>query len=184
MIEFDKHCIKILTVLLLEKQEAHFNELYKLIREKMKLKKFSKPTFNTHLKHLMEAGFVKRTPDKGQKVTYSLNLEKIGEMKEYAERVKRITKNQNENMQEFFALTEEKQINRLLGFQNYRKLYEIKARIELELEPDSFEKLFILNFFNLPALEQLTVWVVKRCVKDEVYRKKILEIIENSLEVD
>ena len=182
MKELDSYCAKIMTVLFLEKQEAHYNELYRLVKEKSKLTKFSKPTFNTHLKHLQEAGYVKRTPDKGQLVTYSLNLEKIGEMKEYAERVKRIAKSQKENMQEFFSLPEEKQINILLHFLEIRKLYEIKSRIEVELIPDSFEKWFVLKFWAHPALEQVTAWVVKKCAKDEIYRKKILEIIDDVLE--
>ena len=181
MEKLDEYCFKILTVLLLEQQEAHFNELYRLIQKKLKLRKFSKPTFNAHLKHLQEAGYVKRIPDKGQLVTYSLNLEKIGEAKEYSERVKRIAKNQAENMQEFFSLTEKEQIDRLLGFQSYRKLSELKARIELELEPDSFGKWFVLKFWSQPILEQLPAWIVKRCAKDEVYRMKILKIIDATL---
>jgi len=182
LIELDEYCVKILTFLLLEQQEAHFNELYRLIKKKLKLKKFSKPTFNTHLKHLMEAGYVTRTPDKGQLVTYSLNFEKIGEMKEYSERVKRIAKYQHENKKEFFSLPEKEQVNFVLGFLTRRKLYEIQARIELELEPDSFEKWFVMRFWSHPILEQVTFWMIKKCAEDEVYRKKILKIINDILE--
>jgi len=178
----DEHCIKILTFLLLEQQQAHYNELHKLIKEKLKLKKFSKPTFNTHLKHLIKAGYVTRTPDKGQLVTYSLNLEKIGKMKEYSERVKRIAKSQYENMKDFFSLPEEEQVSFVLSFLNRRKLYEIQARIEHELDPDSFEKWFVVRFWSHPILEQVTVWMIKKCAKDEVYRKKILKIINDILE--
>jgi len=163
---------------LLERQEAHFNELHKLIKEKMKLRKFSKPTFNTHLKHLVEAGYVKRTPDKGQKVTYSLNLEKIGKMKEYSERVKRISKSQRENKELFFSMSEREQVDTLLRFLCFRKLHELEARIEVELEPDSFEKWFVLRFWYHPSLEQVPVWIVKRCAKDEAYREEILKNIE------
>ena len=176
--KLDNYCTKILTFFLLEKQEAHYNELYRLVKEKIKLGKFSKPTFNTHLKHLMEAGFVKRTPDKGQLVTYSLNLEKIGRMKEYSERVKRIVKSQSENMNLFFSRSEKKQVETVLSFLSYRKLYEIESRIEYALEPDSFEKWFVINFWRSPLLEQLTNWMVKRCAEDDIYREKILISIE------
>ena len=57
------------------------------------------------------AGYVKRTPDKGQKVTYSLNLEKIGKAKEYSERVKRVSESQRENMKEFFSMSERQQVD-------------------------------------------------------------------------
>ena len=47
LIELDDYCVKILLVLLTE-QQAYYNELYRLIKKKLNLKKFSKPTFNTH----------------------------------------------------------------------------------------------------------------------------------------
>jgi DNA-binding HxlR family transcriptional regulator len=177
--KLDPYCVKILSFFLLEKQEAHFNELHKLIKEKMKLRKFSKPTFNTHLKHLVQAGYVKRTPDKGQMVTYSLNLEKIGKMKEYSDRIKKIVESQRENLQMFFSFSERQQVDMLLRFLCFRKLYELESRIELELEPDSFEKWFVLNFWSHPVLEQLPIWITKRCAKDEAYRNKILKTIED-----
>ena len=179
MEKLDDYCIKILSFLLLEKPEAHYNELYKLILDKLKLKKFSKPTFNSHLKHLVELGYVKRTQDKGQLVSYSLNLEKIGRMKEYSERIKRITKFQKQNIQKLFSLSEKKQIEYTLSYLCFRKLYEIEARVEYALEPDSFEKWFVINFYHHPILEQLTDWIVKRCAEDDSYREKILKVIEN-----
>ena len=182
MIELDEYCRKILIFFLLEQQEAHFNELHRLIKKNLKLKKFSKPTFNTHLKHLIEAGYVKRIPDKGQLVTYSLNLEKIGKMKEYSERVKKIAKYQSENQKEFFSLPEKRQVNLALGFLVYRKLHEIQAGIEYQLDPENFEKWFVMGFYRHPILEQVTAWIIKKCVQDERYRKKILKIIDDVLE--
>ena len=181
MIELDEHCVKILLVLLLE-QQAHYNELHRLIKNKLKLKKFSKPTFNTHLKHLVKAGYVTRTPDKGQSVTYSLNREKIGKMYEYSERAKKILESEYENKKEFFALPENEQVNFFLSFIIQRKLFEIQARIEHELDPESFEKWFVVRFSAHPALDRVTVWLIKKCVEDEVYRKKILKIINDILE--
>ncbi|TRZ53774.1 MAG: transcriptional regulator, partial [Dehalococcoidia bacterium] len=127
MKELDEYCIKILTVLLLA-EKSHFNELFRLVNKKGR--KFSRPTFNTHLKHLMEAGYVKRTPDKGQLVNYSLNHEKIGKMNETVERIKRITKSEYEDKKEFFSLPEEEQVNIVLGFFTRKKLYQLKAGIE------------------------------------------------------
>jgi len=182
MIELDEYCVKILTFLLLEQQQAHYNELHRLIQKRLKLKKFSKPTFNTHLNHLVEAGYVKRTPDKGQLVTYSLNLEKIGKMKEYSERVERIANSQHENKEEFFSRTENEQVNMVLNYLSFKKLHEIKARIEYLLDPESFDKWFAVRLWIHPALELVTIWMIKKCVKDEAYRKRILKIIDGILE--
>jgi len=179
--KLDDYCSKILSVLFLEKPQAHYNELYRLILDKLELKRFSKPTYNTHLKHLVELGFVKRTQDKGQSVTYSLNPQKIGRMKEFAERVKRIVKYQTENMRNFFSMSEKEQIDTLFASLCYRKLHEIDARIVFEQEPDSFEKWFILRFYNIPMLEQLSDWVVKRCAVDEDYRNSMHKFIKNYL---
>lgn len=167
-------------MVLIEKQQAHFNELYRLIKKIEK--KFSKPTFNTHLKHLIEAGYVKKTPDKGQLVTYSLNLEKIGKSKEIAERAKKIIKLEHENKKEFFSYTEDKQVNVVLDFIIRRKLHEIQARIEYELDPESFEKWFALSFWTQPMLERVPFWMIIKAIDDEVYRKRILKIINDILE--
>lgn len=179
MKELDEYCSKILVVLLLKK-EAHFNELFRLVNKKGK--KISRPTFNTHLKHLIEAGYVTRTPDKGQLVLYSLNLEKIGNSKETADRVKRITRTEYETKKEFFALSEEKQVNIVLHFFTQRKLYEIKAGIEHLLDPDSFEKWLGWKFWSHPILERVSLWMIKKCVEDEDYRKRTLKIIDDVLE--
>jgi len=175
----DEHCIKILLVLL-DSQQAHFNELYRLISKRSK--KFSKPTLSKHLNHLQEAGFVTRTPDKGQLVTYSLNREKIGKMKEYSERVKRIVKSEYENEKEFFSLPENEQMNIVQALLVYRKLGELQALIDYELEPESFEKWFLVRFWANHMLERPFYWISKKCVEDEPYRNKILKIISESLE--
>lgn len=179
MKQLDKHCLKILLVLF-DKQQAHFNELYGLVSKRSR--KFSKPTFNTHLKHLEEDGYVTRTPDKGQLVTYSLNLEKIGKTREYNEQIKRILKSDRDNREWFFSLPEKEQVSTILTFLNVRKLYEIKALIVYGLDPESFEKWFAAKLWSNPLLERANLWMIKKCVEDEAYRKKILEIINNVLE--
>ena len=179
-IQFDEHCAKILLVLIVDKQQMHFNELHRTLIGKRIT--FSKPTLKKHLDHLREAGYVTRTPDKGQLVTYSLNLEKIGKAKEYAERVKRIAKSQYENKKEFFSRTEKEQVNMVLNYLSFKKLHETKARIEYLLDPKSFEKWFAVRFWMHPALELVFVWMIKRCVRDEAYRERILEIIDDILE--
>jgi DNA-binding transcriptional ArsR family regulator len=178
VIELDEHCAKILIVLL-DIQQAHFNELYRIFLGKRV--KFSKPTLSNHLKHLVDAGYVTRTPEKGQLVTYSLNLEKIGESKEIMERAKRIEQSERKNREEFFALTEKKQVDLLLNFLLERKLYEIQALIEYKLDPESFGKWLTVRWWDSPMLEQPKFWIVKKCVEDETYRKKILKIIDEWL---
>jgi hypothetical protein len=171
----DKYCFKILLVLI-EEEHAHYNELYKLVSKKNK--KFSKPTFNNHLKHLEEAGYLKRTPDKGQSVTISVNLEKIGKTKEYYEQIKRVIKSERKNKEWFFSLTEKEQIEQLLIFLTTRKLHEIKAQIEYGLDTESFDKWFAMKLWSNPLLERINIWLMTKCFEDEFYRKKILKIID------
>jgi DNA-binding HxlR family transcriptional regulator len=177
--QLDENCVKILVALFGE-QQAHYNELYRLISKRNR--KFSKPTFNTHLRHLEKSGFIKKTPDKGQLVTISLNLEKIGKTREYYERIERILKSESENKKWFFSLPEKEQVKTLLAFLSTRKLNEIKAQIEFGLDPESFEKWFAVKLWSIPLLERANFWMIKKCVEDEVYRKKILAIIDDVLE--
>ena len=144
-------------------------------------RKFSKPTFNNHLKHLENRGYVTRTPDKGQLVTISLNLEKIGKTREYNQQINRIIKSERRNREEFFSLTEKEQVEKILVFFSARKLHEIKAQIDYELDPESFDKWFALKLWSNSLLERVKFWVIKRCLEDEDYRKKILGIIDGFL---
>ena len=111
-------------------------------------------------------------------VTYSLNLEKLGKVKDSVERVKRITRSEYENKKEFFSLPEEEQVNIVLGFFTRRKLYELKAGIEYLLDSESFEKWLEMRFWSHPILERVSLWMIKKCVRDEGYREKVLKTID------
>lgn len=174
----DEQCFKILIVLI-EEEHAHYNELYELVRKRSK--KFSKPTYNNHIKHLEKAGYIIKTPDKGQLVTISLNLEKINKTREYNEQIKRVLKSERKNKEWFFSLTEKEQVEQLLVFLTARKLHEIKAQIDYGLDPESFDKWFALKLWSNPLLDRINIWLLRKCIDDEVYRKKILKIIDETL---
>ena len=176
--QLDEHCFKILMVLI-EEEHAHYNELYELVSKRNR--KFSKPTYNDHIKHLEEAGYIIRTPDKGQLVTISVNFEKIGKTKEYYEQIKRVIKSERKNKEWFFSLTEKEQVHNLLVFLTERKLHEIKAQIDYELDSESFDKWFAVKLWSNPLLDRINIWLLEKCIEDEVYRKKILKIIEEIL---
>ena len=65
-ITLDSYCQKIISVLLLMRQEYRFNQLYRFLNEHGV--KISKPTLAEHLKHLTEIGILLRKVEGIQKV--------------------------------------------------------------------------------------------------------------------
>lgn len=59
--------------------------------------------------------------------------------------------------------------------------FEIQAKIACELEPQSFENQFGVMFWDNPRLERHEAWMIKRCLKDEDYRQRILNLIDKWL---
>ena len=177
----DDYCIKILIVLI-EEEKSHFNQLYKTLNDKKRGFKISKPTLSEHLKHLVKAGFVTRKQEEGlQLVTYSVNFDKIGKIKGLWEQQRRIVKDRKATEKEFFSLSESEQVNIVLSGLSLRKLYEIKARIDYELDPKNFEKQFAVLFWTNPTLEFVEFLMIEKCVEDKEYRKEVLKIIDKWL---
>jgi DNA-binding HxlR family transcriptional regulator len=178
--KLDNHCAEIFMVLL--EKEAHFNELYRILKQRGIEK--SMPTISLHLKHLVDAGYVKREPKEGsQLVIYSVSIEVGKELTEIFDRIKNILGlyKRYDSKKEFFELSEETQIATVLDVLNISKLYEIKARIAYGLEPEIFENELALLFWSSSLLRLSEFWMVKKCIEDKEYRKEILKIIDSLL---
>ena len=174
---FDEYCKKILLILALHKEQAHFNELHKELKNRNM--EFSKPTLSTHLNHLVESGFVTRKEEEGtQFVTYSLNLERAKGLKKAYEQANSLAKSLKHDEIDFCSLSEEKQIEGIVNLAFFKKLAEIRAKIELALEPDSFEKVLRVEFLTAPFLQFVEKWIIKKSVEDPEYRRNILKLID------
>lgn len=186
-LRLDKHCVIILMVL--TEQQHTFNKLHKALKERGV--EMSKPTLSSHLKHLVRAEYVRREEIEGsQLVTYSVvNSERIEKIKGISEQMRSIVKDsvskskwgKSANEKEFFSLSEDEQMKTVLDVLVGRKLNEIKARIAYELEPKNFENQFALLFWTSSFVTVSEYWVIKKCVKDEEYRKNVLKIIDKWL---
>lgn len=167
-------------MILIEEKQAHFNELHKTLKKRGIV--ISVPTLSRHLKHLVKAGYVTREEKEGlQLITYSVNYDKIGKIKGIWERTNRIAKSLRSSKREFFSQSEDQQVKIVLNVLVYRKLNEIKARIDYALDPKSFEKQFTLIFWTSPFLKVAEALVIEKSVEDEAYRKQILEVIDETL---
>ncbi len=181
MTGLDEYCTKIFVALFLQEQ-MHFNELYKFFVHG-RTEEMSKPTLNNHLKHLIEAKYVIRTPKEGsQYVTYSLNNEKFGKLIEASDELKRMTEFERKSKESFFSLPENEQIDEALVFHFLRKLKEIQNRIEYELDPESLDKQIAVRLCIHPITDFVSSWIIEKSVKDEVYKGRILKAINDYLE--
>jgi predicted transcriptional regulator len=172
----DNKCSQILTLLINHKEPIHFNGLYKeLKKNRMEL---SKPTISMHLNHLIEKSLVKRKEEEGtQFVYYSLNIEHARELKELTDSQKWIENLAKKGITDFYTLTEDEQIERFISTTIFKKLEEVKAEIELSLEPDDFAKRFKYNFVSSPLFNFIEHWLVQKCTIDKGYRERILSTI-------
>jgi hypothetical protein len=128
---------------------------------------------------VIKEGYVTRTEEKdSQYVTYSLNQDKIGKLKEVGERTKNIVNHRRENEEEFLSLSIEDQIGNLISFFIHQKLEEIQAQIDYQLDPNNFDKHLALMFLNSPLFQFVEYWVINNALKDEDYRKAVLKRID------
>lgn len=173
----DQYCPRILLVL--DDKEVRFNTLFKLLHE-LGLK-LSKPTLATHLKHLVDRGFVIREQKGKQHVTYRFN-DAIPEYIPEMEKSKtKWTKWFQVEKEAFFDLSIEQQLRhvvRLMAIRNMRQLY-----LKIEHRGDYEKGLHLLMLYN-PRLSyrHYENWVMERCEKDNEYRKKISPKIEEMIE--
>jgi len=180
--QLDNYCLRILLVLIAkssEKPKIRFNELSRLVRD-LNLG-ISKPTLSDHLRHLVENEYVTRKVEGVQRVTYSLNFEKIGKIKGYWKTAEKMAAFLEKDRDAFFSLPVKGQVKQLLRFMELRKLLEIQARIAFESNPSSFEKQFGVLFWTSSRFERHEVWMIEKCVKDVEYREEVLRTIDELL---
>lgn len=173
--KLDKRCQKILLVMILKKNIMRFNELAKTLK-KMGME-MSHPTLLDHLNHLVKERLVTRREEKAQYVTYRLNMNKIGESKKYLDRAVRIAKNWTKEKESLFSLSVNEQVEIVLHTLAIRKLYEIQARIALELDPKNLEKQIGVLFWTSSIVENVEYWLIQKSLKDEKYREELLKTI-------
>ena len=176
--KLDGTCFKILTIMTLFKPSTHFNELFRELKERNM--EMSKPTLSAHLKHLVEQEYViKKEEENSQFVTYSLNTEKTEQLKEVANRTKKIAKAFKENEREFYSLSEEDQVSVVIATELSRKVEEIRALIDYRLHPNDLGRIVYANFLDSPLLYIGQKWIIKKSLEDEHYRKKILKLLDD-----
>ena len=81
---------------------------------------------------------------------------------------------------EFYSLPENEQVNTALSILVTKAINGLKAKIEYELDPWSFEKKIAVKFWDLPILNYSFFWIMKKCARDYAYREKIFKILENT----
>lgn len=173
--KLDKRCQKILLVMILKKDTMRFNELAKTLK-KLGME-MSHPTLLDHLNHLVKERLVTRREEKAQYVTYRLNMNKIGESKKYLDRAVRIEKSWTKEKESLFSMLVDKQVEIVLQTLAVRKLYEIQARIALELDSKNLEKQIGVLFWTSSIVENVEFWLIQKAVEDQKYREELLKTI-------
>jgi hypothetical protein len=170
----DENCKRIFTTLV-AKGKLRFNELYEIHRTEM-----AKPTLSLHLKHLVNGRFVVRKVEDVQNVSYQANLKKLSNTETFRKNREVLTKFLKGNIENFVSLSLDEQIGNVFCVMMVKALHELKARIEFKSDPCDWQKELTFSLWadpnsSVPLLEK---WLVTLCVRDEQYRKKVFEKIE------
>jgi DNA-binding HxlR family transcriptional regulator len=178
----DEVCTKIFLTLFAENisgiAKMRFNKLHDRLAE-LGLE-MPKSTLSDHLKHLTEVEMVIRKVEDVQKVSYAINMKGIANLKEAIERTIENKKLFDRERKKFFSEPLEDQINDILFSSFYTTLLRLKHWI-LYKTYGKFEDGILLRFVNSNFFKLKERQVVEKAVKDEEYRKAILQTIESSL---
>lgn len=177
----DRYCLKILLVMCNASVPMRFNELKNKLNPDEKHSEMSDPTLSDHLKHLVRDGYVTREEELVEhrlKVTYSLNYEKINQVKGMLEAKKKIESYFEKSKEKFLSLPVERQVYNILESLVQIRIRLIKACIDFGLNPKSFEKKFLVQSWGRSGLLESESWLVEKAVRNEKYRKEFLKAVD------
>ena len=170
----DTYCRKILLILTLFGEKIRFNELNELLSDNKIF--ISKPTLSLHLKHLAQDKLVNRNVEEVQNVSYEINHKKLGALESNVKSAFR--ERTTDDKKAFDSASIDEQMDYLFLEAAGRILQKLKLKIEQRSEAAlTFEKSMQLMLLSSPFYEHYEEWLLEKSEKDEEYRVKILEKI-------
>ena len=178
--EFDEHCIKIYAFIALNNFPINFNILLKTLNDSGY--KISKPTLSAHLKHLLKHKAIKRKREGKQKITYSINSEKMENFqyhKDFSETIKNIIKNK----ETFDSYNISEKIRYISFVLTLIQVNLLKNEIRTVLEPERRFEATLSFLFIQSYLDNFRLYLLKTCVSSKEYAEKTLIEVEKFEEV-
>jgi len=172
-LELDDVCDRIFFFLLAYPAKYRFNQLHQAMNyHKFKI---SKPTLNTHLKHLVKKELLVRIQEGKQKVIYLINYDKF-------DNLKRTTENQyshytsfTEDMKEIEKENVSDLLARYYAIMMLNNISSLRAEILKILEPENLEDLLLSERFKHMYFKNYIEWFKKECIdRGEEWTKQAL----------
>jgi len=177
----DNYCSKIFWFLFLNDKKCRFNELHKRIKGINF--KVSKPTLIVHLGHLQDKGFIIRTQEDKQNVSYRVNLDKFKFLKESVG-YKQLLLNTNKNKEIFHTLSPRDQLATLIDIMTLYSFHGVRNDISSFLEPEKKAENHLAFWFFFKSLDMYRVWFLETFKQsDEKTRKLLIEKIDGGIEL-
>ncbi|MCJ7634419.1 transcriptional regulator [Candidatus Bathyarchaeota archaeon] len=179
-VEPDVTCLKILMVLNRKPSGVRYSELEEVLKQIGA--GLTPPTLSHHLlKHLVKEDIVNRTIDESRNTTYKINYTKFTNSKKYVERMDKMIRDYNKNIEYLKSFSVEQQITLISGYMAIKDLNKLKSLIEYMSDRGSFDKGFTYLLWNDPTFESYERLIVSQCVGDEEYKKEVLKKIDDLL---
>ena len=180
--ELDTYCRKIFSLLVLSEGKYRFNEL---VRKLKKLNvKLSKPTLITHLGHLQDLGFIVRSQEDKQNVSYDVNWERFEDIKESLGYKKRLFIFSQENKDAFKSLPPREQLALLYDLLLLGEIIRVRICMVDILEPERKAEHHFSYLYLFRSLDMYRSWFLETFMDaDEKIQKMLIEKVEGSAKI-
>ncbi len=178
----DYYCVKIFSLFVFSDQKYRFNELLrKLKRLNVKL---SKPTLIAHLAHLQDLGFIVRTQEAKQNVSYGVNWEKFEAIKKSVGYKKRLFTTIDKNKEAFQSLPPRDQLLNLYDVLLLGEISKLRMNMADVLEPEKRAEHYFSYLFMDRSLAMYQSWFLETFMQaDEKNQKMLIEKVEGSMDI-
>lgn len=175
----DKTCTGIFLTLLIYYfqglRKVRHNKLYEICKD---LEKLPKSTFNLHLnQHLVKDKWVIRRVEDVQKVYFQINMKKVKLLKSHRKKIETLMEIMEVKKKEFYEQPIGEQVLDTLLYNLIQELFRLECLI-LYRTNRNFENKFMFMLTDSRLFRFLEEFIVVKAVKDEEYRKNVLETIE------
>lgn len=167
--------------------ESRFEELLKFF-EKLD-DEITRPTLSHHLRHLVEMQLVKQKViqkkagygvNYTKKISYIPDYKKIEKFKDFVDLILDERRELDEWKKTMLSKPVNEQFETVLKFLILRNLIELKTRISFKLNENLGDEFILLALKNDYFRDEES-WVIQKCIDDDLYRKEVLERIDESM---
>ena len=176
--EADEYCEKILMALMVHDEDIRFNDLHRRLAKYGA--KMSKPTLNTHLRHLVENEMIQRNEEDKQNVSYGLNWKRFKQLKG-AMKIDEVALVEIREEKTFKAKSLTQQTVFTTAALTIGELFYMKLMILNHLEPENTLQNNLSYSLIRRLFNRYAAWLFQSCKESKEDSQRVLHSIDTSI---